>query len=69
MRMMRCPLCRALVSWTPRWDGKRVPVGCNQDPEGEYYLDADGVLRLWHDDLAPDVPRYRGHNPCPKAAT
>lgn len=65
--MMRCPLCRTPVSWVPRWDGKRFAVASNQDPEGEYYLDANGVLRLVPEGLADDIPRYRGHNPCPKA--
>jgi len=69
VRIARCPLCGTLVTWIPRWDGKRIAVEANQKPEGEYFMDpVNGSLRLVYDELADDVPRWRSHNPCPKWA-
>lgn len=64
MRIMRCPDCRRLISWVPRPNGHRVPILTEQDPRGEWFLDADGVLQEWHEMVAPDVPRYVIHLEC-----
>ena len=58
---MRCAECKALVSWAPRPDGRRVAIGVEQNPDGEVYLDAEGVVRVVTATLAPDVPRYSTH--------
>lgn len=63
--MMRCPDCKTLISWVPTEGGRRVPITVAQT-EGDWYLDADGVLRPWRETIARDVPRYTVHIPCPE---
>jgi len=64
--MMRCPGCKALISWVPLENGRRVPIAVEQDPKGDHFLDAEGVLHHRHETIASDVPRYTVHIPCPK---
>ena len=66
MRLMRCPDCKTLISWVPTESGRRVPVAAEQTPEGDWYIDADGVLTAWRETIASDVPRYTVHIPCPE---
>lgn len=65
--MMRCPDCHELISWVPRPDGRRAAITAAQNPEGDWYLDANGILRAWHPGIVRDVPRYVTHTPCPRS--
>ena len=64
---MRCPDCHQPISWVPSPGGRRVAITAHQDPNGEWFLDAKGVLRRYNKSFG-DVPRYARHVPCPEAA-